>query len=75
MLKFSAYGKSFLTYINSARPRDMRPQGARTLQIRGFELGPKTLEIRGFLPKALQIHKFEADFQQFLQNLRRFFGF
>ena len=48
MLKFSAYGKSFLTYINSARPRDMRPQGARTLQIRGFELGPKTLDIHRF---------------------------
>ena len=48
MLKFSAYGKSFLTYINSARPRDIQPLGARILQIRGFYLDPKTLDIYGF---------------------------
>ena len=48
MLKFSAYGKSFLTYINSARPRDIQPLGARILQIRGFELGPKYADFLGY---------------------------
>ena len=48
MLKFSAYGKRFLTYINSARPRDIRPLRARTLQIRGFEVGPKHLTYTDF---------------------------
>ena len=33
--------------LNTARPRDTQPLGARTLQIRGFELGPKTLKIHG----------------------------
>ena len=40
---------------NTAIHRDMQslgadtwPLGAWTLQIHGFELGPKTLEIRGF---------------------------
>ena len=62
MLKFSAYGKSFLTYINSARPRDIQPLGARILQIRGFYLDPKTLDIHGFCPKALKKCVFYVDF-------------
>ena len=32
----------------TARPRDTRPRGVRTLEIHGFELVLKTLEIRGF---------------------------
>ena len=61
-------GKSFWTWsrkwnslmreCSTARPWDTRPQEVRTLEIHGFELGPKTLEIHGFWPKALQIHGF-----------------
>ena len=34
---------------NTVRPRDTQSLGARTLQIHGFELGPKQFEIRGFM--------------------------
>ena len=43
---------------STARPRDTRPRGVRTLEIHGFELDPKTLEIHGFWPKALKMHGF-----------------
>ena len=46
----------------TARPRDTRPLGGRTLQIRGFELGPKTLDIHRFWPKALKKCVFYMDF-------------
>ena len=36
----------------------MRPLGALALEIHGFELDPKTLEIHGFWPKALKMHGF-----------------
>ena len=42
----------------TARPRDTRPRGVRTLEIHGFELDPKTLEIHCFVQKALKIHSF-----------------
>ena len=54
----------FSAFRTIARPRDTRPLSARTLQICSFELGPKTLEIRGFRPKALQRSGFYADFDQ-----------
>ena len=41
----------------------------RTLEKSGFELGPKTLEIREFSPKALQMHGFYVDFDQILGYL------
>ena len=31
------------------RPRDMRPQGAKTSEIRCFDLGRSNFEIRGFI--------------------------
>ena len=43
--------KKLQSYENktyTARPCDMRPLGAYILQIEGFELAPKTLEIRRF---------------------------
>ena len=39
---------TFLTEQNTARPRHTRPRGVGTLEIDGFELVPKTLEIHGF---------------------------
>ena len=42
------------------RPRDTRPRGVRALEIHGFELDPKTLEVHGFWPKALKMHGFNC---------------
>ena len=33
----------------TVRPRDTRPQAARTLQVHEFELGPKKLELNEFM--------------------------
>ena len=34
---------------NTVRPRDTRPQAARTLQVHVFELGPKKFELNEFM--------------------------
>ena len=33
----------------TVRPRDTRPQGARTLQVHVFELGPKKFDMNKFM--------------------------
>ena len=33
----------------TVRPRDTRPQAARTLQVHVFELGPKIFELNEFM--------------------------
>ena len=48
----------YILHRDTARPRDTRPRGVRTLEMHGFELDPKTLEIHGFWPKALKMHGF-----------------
>ena len=35
--------------VHTVRPRDTRPQAARTLQVHIFELGPKIFELNEFL--------------------------
>ena len=37
------------SYVSTVRPRDTRPQGARTLQVHVFELGPKKFELNEFM--------------------------
>ena len=43
--------RAFETWIHSCtvRPRDTRPQAARTLQMHVFELGPKLFELNEFM--------------------------
>ena len=36
-------------YLSTVRPRDTRPQAARTLQVHVFELGPKIFELNEFM--------------------------
>ena len=37
-----------LVNTHTVRPRDTRPQAARTLKVHDFELGPKKLEKQAF---------------------------
>ena len=57
--------------IYTARPRDTRPWGPRTLEIRGFELVPKSRKLRGFWPKAknMTFHFIEYEGAQFGAHL------
>ena len=54
----------FLSNCSTARPQDMRPLDGPTLQLCGYELGLKRLEICGFWPKALQMQVLYAYFDQ-----------
>ena len=49
---FQCLFSSFLSIfpaISTVRPRDTRPQAARTLQVHVFELGPKIFELNEFM--------------------------
>ena len=43
------YNMSVLKNVFTVRPRDTRPQAARTLQVHVFELGPKIFELNEFM--------------------------
>ena len=47
-MKLGNLQKQISLKVETARPRDTRPQGPRTLEIHSFGLAPKTLEIRRF---------------------------
>ena len=59
---------SYKIFLQFSSWRCTRSLEARTLQIPGFELGPKTLDLRGFRPKALKIRGFYADFSGFFSK-------
>ena len=43
---------------STVRPRDTRPQAARTLTMHIFELGPKKFEMHVFDELLLEMHEF-----------------
>ena len=74
------FGKKNATKLNTVRPRDTRPQAARTSTVHDFELGPKNLEKHVFLYFSLQIHEFLrcTDFENFslqLHEIQNCLGF
>ena len=53
---------------NTVRPRDTQSLGARTLQIHGFELGPKQFEIRGFMRILTKTQRISKILRIFFRN-------
>ena len=47
-----------LFYLLTVRPRDTRPQAARTSTMHVFEKGPKNLEMHAFVKLLLKMHVF-----------------
>ena len=48
-LSFDFFTETTISIENTVRPRDTRPQAARTLQVHVFELGPKIFELNEFM--------------------------
>ena len=44
----AAHWKKEAIFVHTVRPRDTRPQAARTLTMHVFELGPKKFEMHVF---------------------------
>ena len=53
----------FIDFI-TVRPRDTRPQAARTLQVHVFELGPKIFEMHVFARFCMLLHVFARFFDK-----------
>ena len=57
-----------ITLFNTVRPRDTRPQAARTSTVHVFEQGPKNLEMHVFGSFSLQQHDFGMILHDFARN-------